>query len=199
MYDILKIMNMNNKNVKFKIATNQDAKLIKDLINQMYGIEYEVRENIKIAQAITNKTEVYILAYVNNKCIGFSGASLNNNYYADIITPDVAVIDYIYTDENSRNLSVSFELISQLLKELVNMGVKSAIMQVQTFNKQKVFHYALSDKNIIKSTIIEKDNKKYEDQILLIEDLIKVSNISIRELMLKAYKYSVEDEVKSFK
>lgn len=181
-------------NFKFKIATNQDVQIIKDLINQMYGIEYEVRDNTKIAQAIDKKTEIYILAYVNDKCIGFSGASLNNDYYADIITPDIAVIDYIYTDENARNLSVSFELISQLLKELVNLGVKQAIMQVQTFNKQRFFHYAMSDKNIIKSTTLEKNGQNYDDQILLIEDLNKVANISIRELMLKAHKYSIEDK-----
>ena len=184
---------MNNFN--FKIATNQDVQTIKDLINQMYGIEYEIRDNIKIAEAIDKKTEIYILAYVNDKCIGFSGASLNNDYYADIITPDIAVIDYIYTDENARNLTVSFELISKLLKELVNMGVKQAIMQVQTFNKQRFFHYALSDKNIIKSTILERNGQTYDDQILLIEDLIKVADMSVRELMLKAHKYSVEEKI----
>lgn len=179
---------MNNFN--FKIATNQDVQTVKYLINQMYGIEYEIRDNIKIAEAIDKKTEIYILAYVDDKCIGFSGASLNNDYYADIITPNIAVIDYIYIDENARNLTVSFELISKLLKELVNMGVKQAIMQVQTFNKQRFFHYALSDKNIIKSTILEKDGKTYNDQILLIEDLNKVADMSIRELMLKTYEYS---------
>ena len=179
---------------KFKIATNQDAQVIKDLINQMYGIEYEVRENAKIVQAIDSKTEIYVLAYSDDKCIGFSGASLNNDYYADIITPDIAVIDYIYVDENARSLSVSFELISGLLKELVNTGVKSAIMQVQTFNKQRFFHYALSDKNIIKSTTLEKNGQPYDDQILLIEDLNKVADMSIRELMIKAHKYSIEDK-----
>lgn len=160
----------------------------------MYGIEYEVRENGKIAEAIDNKTEIYVLAYANDKCIGFSGASLNNDYYADIIKPDVAVIDYIYTDENARNLNVSFELISQLLKKLANMGVKQAIMQVQTFNKQRFFHYALSDKNIIKSTPLERNGQPYDDQILLIKDLNKIANMSIRELMLKAHKYSIEDK-----
>ena len=181
-------------NFKFKIAKNKDVQTIKNLINQMYGIEYEVRENTKIAKEIDKKTEIYILAYVDDKCIGFSGASLNNEYYADIITPDIAVIDYIYTDENSRNLTVSFQLISQLLKELVNLGVKQAIMQVQTFNKQRFFHYALSNKNIIKSTTLEKDGKTYNDQILLIEDLIKISDMSVRELMLKAHKYSLEEK-----
>ena len=182
-------------NIKFKIATKQDAQIIKNLINQMYGIEYEVRDNTEIAQAIDNKTEIYILAYVDDKCIGFSGASLNNDYYADIITPDIAIIDYIYTDENSRNISVSFELIALLLKELVNMGVKQSIMQVQTFNKQRFFHYALSDKNIIKATTLEKNGQNYDDQILLIEDLNKVANMSLRELMLKAHKYSVDEKV----
>ena len=183
---------MDNKNFKFKKATEKDVQIVKNLINEMYGVEYEVRDNSKIAEAIDNKTEIYILAYCNNKIIGFSGASLNNDYYADIISADVAVIDYIYVLENLRNLTVSFELISQLLKELVSMGVKQAIMQVQTFNKQRFFHYALSDKNIIKSSTLERNGQIYDDQILLIEDLKQVSNISIKELMAKAYKYSNE-------
>lgn len=179
---------------KFKVATKQETQIVKDLINKMYGIEYEVRENDKIAEAIDNKTEIYILAYKDDKCIGFSGASLNNDYYKDIITPDIAVIDYIYVDEDERNFGVSFELISKLLTELVGLGVKQAIMQVQTFNKQRFFHYALSDKNIIKSTILERNGQVYDDQILLIEDLNTVANMSLRELMIKAYKYSVEDK-----
>ncbi len=183
---------MDNRTYKFKMATYKDAHTIKSIINQMYGIEYETRDNIKIAEAIDNKTEIYIFAYSDNKIIGFSGASLNNDYYADIITPDIAVIDYIYVCENSRNLTVSFELISQLLKELVNMGVKQAIMQVQTFNKQRYFHYALSDKNIIKSTTLQSNGQTYDDQILLIENLEKVSNITLKELMAKAYKHKVK-------
>lgn len=181
-------------NFTYKRANQEDAQIIKNLINQMYGVEYEERDNKKIAKAIANKTEIYILAYSEDKCVGFSGASLNNDYYADIITQDIAVIDYIYTLENSRNISVSYELISQILKALVNQGVKQAIMQVQTFNKQRFFHYALSNKNIIKSTTFEKNGQSYDDQILLIEDLNKVANISLRELMQKALKYSIEDK-----
>ena len=180
-----------NKHV-YRLAINRDGQIIKDLVNQMYGIEYEVRDNLEISEAINNRTEVYVLAYLDNEVIGFSGASLNNDYYADIITPDVAVIDYIYTKEDNRDVNVSFELISLLLKELVNMNVKQAIMQVQTFNKQRFFHYALSDKNIIKSTTLERNGQTYNDEILLIKDLKKVSNITIRDLMVKAYKYSKE-------
>ena len=174
---------------KFRLATNTDCEIVKDMINKMYGIEYEVRENSNIAKAINNKTEVYILAYDEGKCVGFSGASLNNDYYADIISPDIAVIDYIYTLE-AKDISVSAELIFRLLAELVNIGVTKAIMQVQTYNKQRFFHYALSDKNIIKSTTEERNGQPYDDQILLIEDLKKASNMSVRELMIKAYNYS---------
>ena len=185
---------MDNTNFKFIKATRNDVQIVKNLINEMYGVEYEIRNNTTIAEAIDNKTEIYMLAFCNNKVIGFSGASINNDYYSDIITPDVAVIDYIYVCTNARNLTVSFELISQLLKELVTIGVKQAIMQVQTFNKQRFFHYALSDKNIIKSTTLEKNGQSYDDQILLIENLNKVSDMSIRELMIKAHSYSVQEK-----
>lgn len=177
-------------NIEYKIATSEDAELIKKLINEMYGIEYEKRDNKEIAASIDNKTEIYILAYLDNNCVGFSGASLNNDYYADIITPDIAVLDYIY----SKNISSSYELISKLLNALVKMGVKSAIMQVQTYNKQRFFHYALSDKNIIKSSPIESKGKLYEDQILKIEDLSKIASIPLRDLMQKAHNYKLEEK-----
>ena len=115
---------------------------------------------------------------------------LNNDYYADIITPDIAVLDYIY----SKNVNASFKLISTLIKELVKIGVNSAIIQVQTFNKQRFFHYALSDKNIIKTSPVEYKGKMYEDQILKIENLSKVSNISFRELIKKAHNYNSEEK-----
>lgn len=177
----------------YKFATSGDAQIVKKLINEMYGIEYEVRDIEKIAEAIDNKTEIYLLAYRDNKIIGFSGASLNNDYYADIISRDVAVVDYIYIDKKSGDVGISFQLIRLLLKELVQMGVQKAIMQVQTYNKQRFFHYALSDKNIIQTSTIESNGKTFEDQILLIEDLKRVSNLSLKDLMLKAYKYKQEE------
>ena len=180
---------------KFKMATNNDSKTIKDLINKMYGYEYEIRDNLLISQSIDKKNEIYILAYLNNDCIGISGASLNNDYYKDIIAPDIAVIDYIFTDESYRNIRLSYELLSRLLKALVDLNVKSAIMQVQTFNKQRFFHYALSDKNIINDkTINRADGTTYDDQILLIKDLSKVVNMSAKELMLKAHSYYQEEK-----
>ena len=33
----------------YKIASNKDAQIIKDLINQMYGVEYEIRDMAKFA------------------------------------------------------------------------------------------------------------------------------------------------------
>lgn len=177
----------------YKFATSSDAQIVKKLINEMYGIEYEVRDIEKIAEAIDNKTEIYLLAYRDNQIIGFSGASLNNDYYADVISRDVAVVDYIYIDKKSGDVGISFQLIKLLLKELVQMGVRKAIMQVQTYNKQRFFHYALSDKNIIQTSTIESNGKTFEDQILLIEDLKRVSNLSLKDLMLKAYKYKQEE------
>ncbi len=126
------------------------------------------------------------------------GASLNNDYYADVITPDIAVIDYIYTLEDKRNIAVSFELIVRLVNKLLENGTKKAIMQVQTYNKQRFFHYALSDKNIIKTTPIEKDGEIYEDQILLINDLNKIANTTLKTLMLKARTF-LKTEAESIK
>ena len=177
------------KDIIFKFATENDTQTIKDIVNKMYGIEYETRDTKKIAEAIKNKTEIYVLAHKDDNCIGFCGSSINNDYYKDIISPDVAVIDYIYVDKKHRNFFLSFELISTLFKELVKNGTKQAIMQVQTYNPQRFLHYALSNKNIIKSTPVEVKGRIYEDQILLIEDLEKALNTKPRELIIKAYNF----------
>ena len=174
-------------NITIRLATQNDASTVKDLINQMYGIEYEIRENTYISEAIKNQTEIYFLAFNNSQCVGLSGASLNNDYYKDVITPDIAVIDYIYVDPQFADFNVSFSLISALIKRLVEINVTSAILQVQTSNKQRFFHYALSDKNSIKSEPIEQHGKYFEDQILLIRDLKEVSALSMKDIMKKAY------------
>lgn len=129
---------------------------------------------------------------------GIFGGVAKNDYYADVITPDIAVIDYIYTLEDKRNIAVSFELIVRLVNKLLENGTKKAIMQVQTYNKQRFFHYALSDKNIIKTTPIEKDGEIYEDQILLIDDLDKIANMTLKTLMLKARTF-LKTEAESIK
>lgn len=104
----------------------------------------------------------------------------------------------IYTLEDKRNIAVSFELIVRLVNKLLENGTKKAIMQVQTYNKQRFFHYALSDKNIIKTTPIEKDGEIYEDQILLIDDLNKIANMTLKTLMLKARTF-LKTEAESIK
>lgn len=180
--------------ITFKVAAQTDAALLKNFINEMYATDYEVRPIEKIAQAICNKTEIYILAFDNDECIGFSGASLNNDYYADIVANDVAVVDYIFVKKSRRNISVAYGLISLLLKQLVKMGVMQAIMQVQTFNKQRYFHYALSNKNIIKTATLQSNGKTYQDQILLIDDLKATSNISIKDIITKAIHFKKQDD-----
>lgn len=183
------------ENIIIRLATPKDAPTVKNLINQMYGIEYETREDKQISEAIKKHTEIYFLAFNNSQCIGFSGASLNNDYYKDVITPDIAVIDYIFINPQFADFGVSFNLILELIKRLVEINVNSAILQVQTSNKQRFFHYALSDKNIIKTEPIEQHGKPFEDQILLIKDLKQLSKITMKELMQKAY-YFKNTEIK---
>ena len=179
--------------VTIKQANGNDADIVKNLVNQMYGFEYEIRQISEISQAIRNRTEFYVFAYINEQIAGFAGASINNDYYKDVITPDIAVIDYIYVTENNTNVSTSFHLISELINSLIKNGVRQAIMQVQTHNKQRFLHYALSNKNIIKSTKIESKGKIFEDLILLIDDLNAVSNLSMMDIMRRAYSFKTAD------
>ncbi|MBQ3048294.1 MAG: hypothetical protein IJD48_04720, partial [Clostridia bacterium] len=84
--------------LEIKIATEQNASVIKSIINKMYGIEYEKRSLDKISEAIKNKLEFFTLAYLDNQIIGFAGASKNKDYL-DVAPNSVAVIDYIYIEE----------------------------------------------------------------------------------------------------
>ena len=153
----------------------------------MYGIEYETRSIDKICEAIANKLEFYTLAYFNNQIIGFAGASKNKDYL-DITPNTVAVIDYIYIEESNRDLITAYNLIKSLFKQLIDNGFSQALLQVQTFNKQRFLHYALSDKNIIKEfpcSYREGSN----DQILLIKDIKTVYKQTLAELLKKCKGY----------
>jgi len=176
--------------LKIKIATEQNASIIKILINKMYGIEYETRSIDKICEAIANKLEFYTLAYFDNQIIGFAGASKNKDYL-DVAQNSVAVIDYIYIEESNRDLITAYSLIKSLFKQLIDNGFTQALLQVQTFNKQRFLHYALSDKNIIKEFPCSY-REGFNDQILLINDLTNVYNLSLKELYNKCSKYIKE-------
>ena len=171
------------RNLSVRTATSKDSKIIKDMVNEMYGIEYEKRDLQVIEAAILSNRELYILAYIDSFCVGFAGATLKDNN---------AILDYIYVKDDYRGLAVAYEMLMKIVEEIIDAGINSAILQVQTFNKQKFFHYAISDKNIIETKKCERKNEEYEDQILKIQDLRKLKDITFKELMNKVLKYKNE-------
>lgn len=175
--------------IKIIKATSKDAKIIKNIVNEMYGCEYEIRSLQEIGRKIDSCEEIYILAFLNEECVGFAGATINNDEYKEKYGYGT-VIDYIYVKETFRGLDLAHDLIKTLFKDLVVKGTTSVIMQTQTYNKQRFLHYALSNKNIISSeSLISSKGVAYDDQILLIEDLKTILNISIKDLMKKAFEY----------
>ena len=82
---------------KIIVATKKDAVHIKQMINQMYGFEYETRTPDEIAQAIEKCHQVYVLAKQGDDIIGFAGATTNSTEYQKITTQTQTVIEYIYT------------------------------------------------------------------------------------------------------
>lgn len=175
------------KKLEIKISTEKDSSIIKELINKMYGIEYETRSLDKISEAINNRLEFYSIAFFDNKIIGFAGASKNKDYL-DIAPDTVAVIDYIYIEESNRDLITAYNLIKSLFKQLIDNGFSQALLQVQTFNKQRFLHYALSDKNIIKEFPCSY-REGYNDQILLIKDIKTVYKQTLAGLLKKCKGY----------
>ena len=163
-------------------AFPDDAQIIKNLVNEMYGIEYEKRKCDEIAKRIEENAEIYILALLENEIVGFAGATVNYEEYKSRYGYGT-VIDYVYVKDLFRGLFVAYHIMKNLLNEIISLGINSAIMQVQTFNKQRYLHYALSDKNIISTTICESRGQIYEDQILLIADLKEAVRISIKEIV----------------
>ena len=130
------------------VANKDHAQSIKQMINQMYGFEYETRTAFEIAQSIQQNHQVYVIAKQGEDIIGFAGATTNSTEYQKITTKTQIVIEYIYTIPSCRNFFVAFSLTQKLIECLVQMQHTCAIMQVQTFNKQRFFHYALCDNNI---------------------------------------------------
>lgn len=175
-------------------ATSKDSALVKMLINEMYGIEYEMRSDDEIGERIENNDEIYLLSFIDDECIGFAGATKNYQEYKDKYGYGT-VIDYIYVKQQFRGVQTAYEMIKLLIELLIQQGFEKAIMQVQTFNKQRFFHYALSDKNIIHSEKCERNDTQYEDQILLIKDLQKVKNLTLKELIAKSYEFRFKDMV----
>ena len=66
------------KDLQIKIATTEDAELVKNLINEMYGIEYEKRSNEDFSRVIKNKEQIFVVATLSNEIVGFAGASTNS-------------------------------------------------------------------------------------------------------------------------
>ncbi len=179
---------MKFEELEIRNATHEDAEIIKNKINEMYGFEYEKRSTADICKAIFEIQEIYILALLKDECIGFAGATLDNEEYREKYKFGT-VIDYIYIQEKFRGLKVAYGLIKQLFERLIDLGENTAIMQTQTYNKQRFLHYALSDKNIISVELCEGAGKMYEDQILLINDLRGVADKSFGVLLRKSQKY----------
>lgn len=173
-----------NKEVKIELATPSDAEIVKNLINEMYRSNYETRNSDEIKQCINNKSEIYSLIKSNNNYIGFCGVFISQ-------TEEVkASIEYIYLPKKSRNLVTAYKCLTFTMNILIDMGIKSAKLQVQTYNKQRFLHYAITDKNILSSQELETSKgEKYMDQILLIKDLSKLVNLSFSELIKKVKYY----------
>ena len=53
----------------------------------------------------------------------------------------VASLDYIYINEDNRNLITAYKCLMLVVNELIKDGIESAEMIVQTFNKQRFLHY----------------------------------------------------------
>ena len=176
------------------VATSKDADVIKQMINQMYGFEYETRTKDELEQAIQTQSQVFVVAKQGEDIIGFAGATTNSTEYQNITNKTQTVIEYIYITPSCRNFFVAYDIIKLLFDSLAKMQKTSAILQVQTFNKQRFFHYALCDKNIIHSTTCTaKSGAVYQDQILMINDIKKVALQTAKQFMKKVQKYKSEN------
>ena len=172
------------------IVKPSEANIIKQMINQMYGFEYEVRSVSVMEQVIEQKKQVFVIAKQGENIVGFAGATTNSDEYKQITTKTQTVIEYIYTIPTHRNFYIAFELAKKLLQTLAEWQKTCAIMQVQTFNKQRFFHYALSDKNIIaETTCTTSAGKQYFDQVLLVEDITKVLAQTCKQFIQKVGLY----------
>ena len=166
--------------MKIKIAEEKDTEIIKAIINEMYGFEYEKRELQDIQLRIKDRSEIYVLGFDKGECVGFAGCSFKDKE---------VTIDYIYMKKEFRNFFNAYEILISLFKEINKEGMNQAYLQVQTYNKQRFLHYAIAAKTIVKEEDIESRGKIYKDQILIIKDIKKLIDMPIRELLNKVKQY----------
>lgn len=178
-----------NKEIKIRLATHLDAEIVKNLINEMYGSNYETRSLDEIKKCINNKSEIYSLIELNGKFIGFCGVFISQ-------TEEIkASIEYIYLPQKSRNLITAYKCLTFTIQKLIERGIKSAKLQVQTYNKQRFLHYAITDKTILSAQELETSKgEKYIDQILLIKDLSELVNLPFTKLLKKVKYYKNLDQ-----
>ena len=105
----------------------------------------------------------------------------------------VASLDYIYINEDNRNLITAYKCLMLVVNELIKDRIESAEMIVQTFNKQRFLHYALSDKNIIAETKRQHKGETIKDQTLLIQNLKNLAELTFNDLVKKTHQYALDD------
>ena len=171
-------------NIKIRLATSNDAESIKILINEMYRTSYETRNINEIKKQIDTENEIYSIIEIEGKIAGFCGVFISQ-------TDEVkASIEYIYLTEKRRNLLAAYKCLMFTVKKLINKKITCAKLQVQTYNKQRFLHYAITDKNIIFEQELETSKgEKYFDQILLIKDLSYLLNLPFSTLIKKVQYY----------
>lgn len=175
---------------EYIIAKKEDAQYVLECMQklsvELLGYNNVEREEKYIAGAIEDQDEIYIICKKNNEFVGFAGVAtyhIENGKRAD---DTVGLITDILVRQEYRGSEVAYTLLMMSIKQLIEHKKDSAIMVVQSTNPHRFLHYAICDKLISREQYTLDSGVTLTDEILLIEDLDKVSKLSIMDIGKKA-------------
>lgn len=181
--DFLKKLEFDNK---LNTYLGKNTKLSKMEIKSLYN--YYVK--------LHNLIDEYIIFCENdeNEIVGYIHIG---TYVIDkgIRLEDVGNLIGIYVDENSRGGSfIAFDLLKNGLALLRQNGINKAYMNVQTHNKFRFLHYAISDEVVASETYTRKNGTITTNKLLAINDIAKLQEKPLKDIMRDVRKYRLQFE-----
>ncbi len=130
--------------------------------------------------------EYIFLCELNNEVVGYVCCCTyhveNGKYQED----DTGLIAEIFVDKNNRDGYIAYNLLQMAIDILIKANKKQAIMLVQEDNPSRYLHFALADKLISSKTVKRKNGSETTDYKLLITDISRIKNLSLRDIAKKA-------------
>jgi len=183
--------------ISYVKATKKDVKVIISIqhkLNEMLNLEYVKEETFwqyfeeMLKEDIQNETTIYYLAKNEDKIVGCVCVEL----YEDELISEVGTFNYaiplIFVDERYRNGKIAFNLFKFAIYEIKRRGFNALTISVEDNNPNKYWHFAIADILLDKREEKLINGETTTQFILGVTDIIRFTNLSMKELMNRAVK-----------